>query len=911
MLDFALRISTDGSIYSTADLFPDQQLDFEIDFYDSLNIDSVKMPFYTDIKLPLTAVNQSANIFDFAVATASGQDFPKNDFFFKLEIFGDSALTSSSSILFGILNVKHFEYNSGEPYIQVELTDQISHYLSKAKGVNMSELYTHTDYTNNYDLVNFVNLAQGGVGGQGGQGGQIGVQPDSDAAIIFPYVDMNNDTESLGYAQRSFLEYGVGMGRTGLVPAFSVPKFLEYLGDYLTAQTIDVRVDSKLFGVGSFAGSPHDADMQPENLRFINDSHMLANVAANTRTFTLKQALAWVGANTSMENIYGQMQETKMFKTGYWGNMEISGNAGGVSQDTWSQATWGAKRNSTSYPANNNDTVRGWFCPKVSYQSNVRLNGNPTLVAIQNMSLEIPVAKEDELVGDIDLTSTDMTFTPYVGIYEDGFMLKKVALIDFYGDNLVLSPTGKKQGESNKTDGASPVDYFADNGDTVFWEEGVSATFNDTLTFGTFIAYFPTDVDVFVNAGSRYSTNYFMEPLDGTINMEVATSFVSAGFGTFTDVMNTSTFRNYTTFDLKKMVTRLPNLTEAAKLDITLLASEDFLPHNSSDMINIKSSISKTTEDTIYDVLLRIIKRFNCNLLYDFDSTTNEHILRVDPLHIARAGSYNTDALIDDTRSVKVSEGGSRIKNLILNNEDYDAFYDDEDNDKVTIGSTTQTINEDAKDDKTVDFDSSIFFKSVCGVQTLERPANLESGAFSSRELGLASNLHAVNKDIGFRFAYVKPQDYTTNLLHPFIVFNTDLTFSGAMKTETERIWTIDQYIDGSGGFGELASGSARMIFNGELTHVNAQGWDLRAENESGVLTDYYALYSAGEALLMANNSVIEFDMVITTSDLADFDFFLQTLTAPSITPNNIFVKSAKGQVYGDFAYLTIEGLID
>ena len=61
----------------------------------------------------------------------------------------------------------------------------------------------------------------------------------------------------------------------------------------------------------------------------------------------------------------------------------------------------------------------------------------------------------------------------------------------------------------------------------------------------------------------------------------------------------------------------------------------------------------------------------------------------------------------------------------------------------------------------------------------------------------------------------------------------------------------------------------------------------------------------------MANNSVIEFDMVVPSSDLADLDFFLQTLTATSITPNNVYVKSAKGKVYGDFAYLTIEGLID
>lgn len=905
MLDFTLRISADGINYSTADLFPDQQLDYEIDFYDSLDIDSIKMPFYTDIKLPLTPINQSANIFSFAVATASGNDFPRNDFFFDLDIYGGSGLASSIS---GILNVKHFEYNSGEPYIQVELTDQISHYLSKAKGVNMSELYTQSEYTANTQFLNFVELSQGN---NGGQAGTIGANPDSDAAIIFPYVDMNNDTESVGYAQRAFLEYGVGMGRTGLIPAFSVPKFLEYLGDYLTAQTIDVRVDSKLFGVGSFAGSPHDADMQPEKLRFINDSHMLANVATNTRTFTLQQALAWVGTNASMEQIYGQLQDEKMFTTGYWGNMEISGNAGGVLTDNWAQATWGAKRNSTSYPDDNNDTVRGWFCPKVSYQSNVRLNGNPTLVAVQNMSLEIPVAKEDEMVGDINLSASDMTFTPYVGVYEDGFMLKKVALTDSNGDNLVLSPTGKTQGESNKTNGALSIDYFAENGNTVFWEEGASVTFNDTLTFGTFVAYFPTDVDVFVNAGSRYSTNYFMEPVDGTINMEVATSFVSAGIGTNTEVMNTSTFRNYTPYDLKKLITRLPNFTEASKLDITLLASEDFLPHNTSDMINIKSSISKTTTDTIYDVLLKIIKRFNCNLLYDFDSTTNEHVLRVDPLHIARSGSYNANTLVDDSQSVKISEGGSKIKNLILNNEDYDRFYDDENNDKVTIGSTTQVINEDAKDDKKVDFDSSIFFKSVCGEQTFERPSNLDSGAFSSRQLGLASNIHSANKEIGFRFAYVKPQNYKTNLLHPFIVFNTDLTFSGAMKTETERIWTIDQYVDGTSGFGELSGENARMIFNGELTHVNAQGFDLRAENESGVLTDYYALYSAGEALLMANNSVIEFDMVVPTSDLADLDFFLQTLTATSITPNNIYVKSAKGKVYGDFAYLTIEGLID
>ena len=53
-------------------------------------------------------------------------------------------------------------------------------------------------------------------------------------AIIFPYVDMNNDIEKYGYPQRAFLEYGTGIKRTHFIPAFSVQKFLEYVGDYLS-----------------------------------------------------------------------------------------------------------------------------------------------------------------------------------------------------------------------------------------------------------------------------------------------------------------------------------------------------------------------------------------------------------------------------------------------------------------------------------------------------------------------------------------------------------------------------------------------------------------------------------------------------------------------------------------------------
>ena len=48
-MDFTLQISRDNTVnsYYNVDLFPDQQLDYDLDFYDSLEIDKVRLPFFT------------------------------------------------------------------------------------------------------------------------------------------------------------------------------------------------------------------------------------------------------------------------------------------------------------------------------------------------------------------------------------------------------------------------------------------------------------------------------------------------------------------------------------------------------------------------------------------------------------------------------------------------------------------------------------------------------------------------------------------------------------------------------------------------------------------------------------------------------------------------------------------------
>ena len=115
------------------------------------------------------------------------------------------------------------------------------------------------------------------------------------------------------------------------------------------------------------------------------------------------------------------------------------------------------------------------------------------------------------------------------------------------------------------------------------------------------------------------------------------------------------------------------------------------------------------------------------------------------------------------------------------------------------------------------------------------------------------------------------------------------------MITETERI-----YID-----------LGRHTFNGRLFPYNTAGWSLMFEDENGNTTDTYDnIFAVSEKIIQSENPRIEFDMVVPTSNLASLDFFLQTLSASRITPSAILVKKASGQVYNDFAYITIEGIL-
>jgi hypothetical protein len=913
MVDFNLKISRDGANYYDLDLFPDQRLEYSLDFFDSLDLSKIKLPFYTTLKLPLTQGNMAADTFNYDPRTDLGTSFPRDDFHFSLEIYGTAVNNIS-----GILNVVDIEYNSDEPYINVELKDQLAYYLAGTKDVNIAELYDEAEYTASVDLVDFCTYQKGF---SGGQEGSIGQKPSSSDAIIFPYVDMNNDLEKFKFPARQFLEYGTGDQRSGLIPAFSVQKFLEYVGDYLSTAGFPVRVDSRLFEVGDYSGQTYLADFKPEDLRFVNSARMLAKNSTNTRNFTIQQATAWVGRNYGMEymeavgvtekyNTGNSVEPNeKWFGTRYWGNMEIHGNAGGVSATQWKQKNWGVQKLMRSYPETGSESIRGWFCPKVSFNADLALkNGNMSItIGSGQLKCEMPVLDEDKMVTLLDWAhaDSDIEFGLFVSIYEDGALVKKIRMQDSNGDDYIMTPAGGQAYNpanpsagtfSNKTDSSGDVHYYDEDGDIVLWKDDSAALgATDVLLFAGDTFYFPADEQLFVNGGSRYSVNYHIEPVGGNLVTTYVSEYSKSG-GVSTSSATATVTADSDRF--KKIISRIGLQTVAQNLNIRFRAADDFLPHNATDQIVIKDSIEQTTDDTIYDVLMRIMKRFNCGLFYDYDSVNNVNILRIDPMHVHRGGPYSIEDLIDDTKSYKVGKEGTTIKDLILESKDYNRYFDTEEIMKVT-----RSVNNEGVEDLEVKLDSAVFYKSLCGEEAVERPQNLESGAFSENQLGIAKNIYSMNKDIGFRFCYVKAPRYNTNILHPFIAYTSDTTFSGSMKTETERI-----YSRGTMGFGEL--NNVRMTFNGEVTHKSDAGFDLRLLDDDGNPTAYLDLYEDSEGLLLAAGTKVEFSMVVPTSDLTNIDLFMKVLQAPSITSSSIYVKSVDGDVYGDYAYLDVVGLI-
>jgi hypothetical protein len=895
---FKLEISRDNSSFFEVDLFPDPQLEYNVDFYDSLDPNKIRLPFSSSMKIPMTTLNMGTSRFAYNPLVDTKDLFPKDPFFFKIRIFG-----SSNVDIEGLLNVQSFEYLSDEPYIDVNLDDFVSKYISDLKDATIAEVYDAdttsygTYFRGDHTFQDFLNTVA-----NNGEEGVLNQNP-TDRPIIFPYIDFCNDVDGkFGYGARQFTEYGTGMDRAGIVPVFSVKNFLTTLGYWITAQGFNTRVDSKLFALNYTEAIP---EFEAEKLQMLIPSKLEADVATNTREFRLRQAPFWAGTNESLTGNKTLEQVDKDFISNYFWNSETFGNYGASTTDpetgeiiaVTTKTDYGLDATNAAYPNDNPfGYERGYFAPFMSFNAELSYQSGAEFATVNNIDLEIPVIGEDGLTYQIEVADpgSTMTFGIFIGVWENGEMIKKLRLEDSTQTAIELSISDAipQRGSSQKVWDGAGADYhffqdnsyrravvFADNIQNV--EDELRWVLEDDL-------YLPSDTDIEISGESRYGVNYFIEPLQGEVVARVALSYQTQGTGNSRREQAISTTINtYGVEDIRKAITRTEDYSQ---LDIKSLANANFNPYFTDDIYNIKDSLENTATLTPYQVLVAICKRFNCGIYYE--KVGSQNILRIDPLHLMRSGNQDINDLVDDLKSVKVYLGGDKVKDLTLNNNDYGLYFDDEYDRDITIGSTTQEINPDGVSDLVVDFKSSIYYKSVCG-EALFQPENdnLINGIVSSREVAFTPNLFTKHQDIGLRFAYVDKPLFRTEIKKPFVV-NSEARPN--ILTLTQRI-----YIP-----------FATHVFNGRLFHYNTQGWNLLAEDEDGNTTDYYTFYTDNEKIKYSNSPVIEFNMVLQTSELASLDFFFKTLGSTRINQSEILIKSAEGEVFEDYAYLTIKGLL-
>jgi hypothetical protein len=903
-MDFKLEISTDNNTFYSVDLFSDSELEYSIDFYDNLNVDSVKLPFFTTLKIPLTDLNKTANRFGYDPFTSDKDDFPKGDYFFKLTTFG-----STNTVIRGMLNVTAIEYNSNEPYIDVKLVDFISKFINDLKDVSLSTLYDSTNaaYQTYYNADNTFDTFKDTVA-TGGEAGTLNTNPSYTRPIIFPYIDFCGDLDKFGYGARQFTEYGAGMDRTGFVPVFSVKLFLEYLGRYLTDSGFETRVDSALFGLNITEAIP---DFEAEKLHMLIPSKLEAKQTVNTREFEINQMPYCAGVNEDMFTDFKRDDPTvgKLMATNYFYGAETHGNYNTAGEFTAGALTdYGVHIRRYYYPSDPSTATsnsfsagdQGYFTPHMSFNAAITFDSGSLNATINDLTLDIPLIQDDKMVQSIDPSASNMKFNMFLGVYEDGFPIKKIRLEDVTGDPIELNASDASaiQGDSEKTEtNVQPGHHYFDNTNIQnnrfvildpSPQNDLQTGYTDALQWNQEITvYIPSGEELLINGESRYSTNYFLEPVSGTLSITRVTNVsVHDQHTSYGDTVVTA---DAAEGELRKTIT---GTNDYENLNLTFKANQDYNLYFDDDVYNVKSSLENTATLKPFDVLLAICKRFNCGLFYEFDSVTNENILRVDPIKYARSGTENINQYIDDLKSVKLSIGGDKFKNITLNNKDFGHFYDKENQDGLTTGSTTQEINPEGISDLVINLKSGVLYRSIAGDYLGNQVSeNVNSGGVSSREISFTNNVFTRHQDIGLKFAYVDKPLFTTYIKRPQSITSYQRQL---LETQTQRIYPI----------------GVQHVFNGRLFNKNTQNWDLLAEDTSGNTTDYYDFYVDDEKIKHSDSPSIEFDMVIPTSELADLEFLLKEFTASRITSDTIVIKSVDGEVYEDNAYLTVKGIL-
>ena len=699
------------------DLFPNQEIAIGADYYDTTNIDSIKIPFSFNAEVPYTDKNKIVLGYD-DVGGYGG--IPLTEY--NYEVYRGNDIISS-----GRARVQSVVINSVEPTFSLELKDKVSEFSKALRNLKIEDIYNDSFCTDVRTLSTYLSSNQG----------------YNQRDIEIPFIDFDNIQIATGYESRQLTSWGTSGKKFGFMPALRIIDFIDRV-----FSAAGITYTSKFVsGTGSW---------DPRNLYILYPTYLSATPASKRESFLFPFPYN-VQVNTDQELSVGDItlsgvdytiQPITNYKLLAKQSYEPFGPTNYAPTETLTSREYGDQLRKPGGVTDWGDENVGYVSYGSTFDAKFSFNGtNVTIPALKTCLLTVDreISNQGIWPHHVHIEGTsNAVFVPYVLIYESYTTSNspkyKIPIVDNSNNPIQLTIASVEQNSS--------IDQTAFAASSTIVFNSFSGRIDDTELYQ-------------INGGSTYSYAIAVYMDSGSITAEVSTRALNQDTGitvriniTNGVVLTQNDFTKVRTFgyDWSTLGLKVDNIGSVPAT-------------TPSDNFQFKESLSNNKSYAVYDVMIDIMKRFGLSLIYDH--TTDDVIL--DNLKDIRLTTASMDEYVDTLKPFLVESGVLPPRTLKLLNQVKDGIYDKTDA-GLAIGSFDGIWKTNGSGEKSLEFKTSLINpinKSVCGEEFFNDPILTSDGLVAIQEAGIIKNELPDYDKVGLRIFYLRNPNYSTTVRYP------------------------------------------------------------------------------------------------------------------------------------------------
>jgi len=700
------------------DLFPNQEINIGVDYYDTTNVDSIKIPFTFNTSVPYTEKNKE--ILNYNDETGYG-GIPLTEY--NYTIYQDDNVISQ-----GKARVQSVVVNSLESIFNLELKDRVSEFSKSLRDLTIGDIYNDSFSTQVRTLSTYLSSNEGY--------GQRDIE--------IPFIDFDNIQKISGYESRQFTSWGTNGKKFGLMPALRVVDFIDRV-----FTTAGIAYTSKFVsGTGSW---------DPRNLYILYPTYLSGTPVSKRESFLFPfpynvqlntdQALPsnFVQYNGQEYEVMPITNYKLIAKESY----EPFGPTNYAASDALISREFGDQFRTPGGVTDWGDENVGYISYGSNFSAKILFNsGNVTISGLKTCILTVDAEIEDGIYPHVvNITDTsNAVFRPYVLVYESYMTASipkyKIPIVDANNEPITLSVSSVT---ANSGLDGTEYGFFV----------------NGTINFAQFTGKLSNLESYEISGGSTYSYAIGVYLDEGYVtattsciakrtsnNQLVAINLTTGVQIKWVDIQKLRTFG----YDWSALGLKVDNFGSVAAT----------CP---SDNFQFKESLMNKTPIGVYDLMVDIMKRFGLSLIYDY--TSGNVIL--DNLKDIRLTTQTIDGYLDTLKPFEIEAGVLPPKTLKLLNKVNDGIYD-KTKSELGFGSFDGVWNVNGNGEKSVEFQTALINstdKSVCGPEFFTDPLLLNNGLVAVQEIGdIKYEIQDYDK-VGLRIFYLRNPNFETTLRYP------------------------------------------------------------------------------------------------------------------------------------------------